>query len=182
MRDKLKTVVLNINTKDTNTILGEKNIALYGTGKIIDRMLGIEYSISPTSFYQINKEQARYLFMKIGKMAGLTGEETVFDLYCGIGSIGLYLAKKAKKVVGVESVNTAVTDAMENAKTNNIENIQFVLGKAEEVSSELVAAHGKPDVVVVDPPRKGCEPELLKSILHMKPNKIIYVFNQYILK
>lgn len=171
----VKTIVLNINTKETNTILGDKSKDLYGTGKITDRMLGVEYSISPNSFYQINKEQTRYLYTKIGKLADLTGEEVVFDLYCGIGSIGLYLAKKAKTVVGVESVPEAIEDAKANAKDNNIENMTFVLGKAEEVSGELVEKYGKPDVVIVDPPRKGCEPELLKSILAMKPKKIIYV-------
>ncbi|MCD6322848.1 MAG: 23S rRNA (uracil(1939)-C(5))-methyltransferase RlmD [Clostridiales bacterium] len=171
----VKTVVLNINTKETNTVLGEQNIALYGTGKITDRMLGVEYTISPNSFYQINKEQTKYMYTKIGKLVDLTGNEIVFDLYCGIGSIGLYLAKKAKTVVGVESVPEAVEDAKENAKNNKIENIEFVLGKAENVSSELVEKHGKPDVVIVDPPRKGCEPELLKTILKMGPEKIIYV-------
>ncbi len=171
----LKTIVVNINLKDTNTILGEKNKALYGLGKITDRMLGIEYSISPNSFYQINKEQTRYLYTKINKMAELTGKETVYDLYCGIGSIGLYLAKRAKKVIGVESVAAAVKDARANAKENGIKNIKFVTGKAEEVSEELIEKHGKPNVVVIDPPRKGCNETLLKSIMNMAPDKIIYV-------
>jgi len=171
----VKTVVLNINTKETNTILGDQNINLYGLGKITDRMLGVEYTISPSSFYQINKEQTKYLYTKISKLADLTGEETIFDLYCGIGSIGLYLADRAKKVVGVESVSEAVVDAQANAKENNLENIEFVLGKAEEVSGELVKKHGKPDIVIIDPPRKGCEPELLQTVLKMSPKKVIYV-------
>ena len=171
----IKSVVHNYNNKETNTILGDRNSALYGDSKITDRMLGIEYTISPKSFYQINKEQTRYLYTKIGKYAGLTGKETVYDLYCGIGSIGLYLAKKANKVVGVESVNAAVKDARANAKNNNILNIKFVTGKAEEVAGELIEKHGKPDIVIVDPPRKGCEPGLLQTIKDMDPKKIIYV-------
>lgn len=171
----IKTIIANINTEETNTILGEKNKALYGTGKITDRMLGIEYSISPNSFYQINKEQTRYLYTKISKMAGLTGKETVYDLYCGIGSIGLYLARKAKKVIGVESVAAAVKDAKANAKVNGIKNLKFVQGKAEEVADELIEKHGKPNVVIVDPPRKGCAEKLLNTIVNMKPKKIIYV-------
>jgi len=171
----IKTVILNINTSGTNKILGDKNQSLYGTGKINDRMLGVEYSISPNSFYQINKEQTRYLYTKINKMAELTGKETVYDLYCGIGSIGLYLAKKAKKVVGVESVSDAVKDARANARDNEIKNIKFVIGKAEEVAGDLIEKHGKPNIVVVDPPRKGCEETLLKSVLDMAPDKIIYV-------
>ncbi|MCK5759371.1 MAG: 23S rRNA (uracil(1939)-C(5))-methyltransferase RlmD [Clostridiales bacterium] len=171
----VKSIVLNINTKETNTILGDKNKDLYGIGKLTDKMLGVEYTVSPNSFYQINKEQTRYLYTKIGKLADLTGEEVVFDLYCGIGSIGLYLAKNAKTVVGVESVPEAVEDAKANAKDNKLENIEFVLGKAEDVSNELVEKYGKPDVVIIDPPRKGCEPELLQTILNMKPEKVIYV-------
>ena len=171
----VKSIVLNINTKETNTILGDKNKDLYGIGKLTDKMLGVEYTVSPNSFYQINKEQTQYLYTKIEKLADLTGEEVVFDLYCGIGSIGLYLAKNAKTVVGVESVPEAVEDAKANAKDNKLENIEFVLGKAEDVSGELVKKYGKPDVVIIDPPRKGCEPELLKTILDMKPEKVIYV-------
>lgn len=171
----IKTVILNINLKDTNTILSKKNIALYGTGKIIDRMFGIEYSISPNSFYQINKEQTKYLYTRIAKLAELTGNEIVYDLYCGIGSIGLYLSKKVKKVVGVEEVPAAVADAINNAKENKINNIIFEEGKAESITGNLVKTHGKPDIVVIDPPRKGCEPELLQSILDIAPQKVIYV-------
>jgi 23S rRNA (uracil1939-C5)-methyltransferase len=141
----------------------------------MDRMLGIEYTISPNSFYQINKEQTRYLYMRIAKMANLKGKEIVYDLYCGIGSIGLYLARRAKKVVGVEAVYSAVRDARANARNNEIKNIKFVHGKAEEVAGELVEKHGKPDLIVVDPPRKGCDENLLGTILNLKPDKVIYV-------
>jgi 23S rRNA (uracil1939-C5)-methyltransferase len=171
----VKSIVVNYNKADTNTILGKNNKALYGNDYITDKLLGMEYKISPNSFYQINKEQARYLYTKISGLAGLTGKETVYDLYCGIGSIGMHLARKAEKVVGVESVRSAVRDARANARHNNVKNIRFVEGKAEEVTDELVEKYGKPDVVVVDPPRKGCDEKLLKSILKMGPDKIIYV-------
>lgn len=171
----LKSIVLNINTKETNTILGDRNKALYGDPHIMDRLLGQEYIISPKSFYQINKEQTRYLYKTIARFAALTGEETVYDLYCGIGSIGLYLAKKAGKVVGVESVGSAIRDARFNAKQNKVKNIKFVHGMAEDVSDSLVEKHGSPDVVIVDPPRKGCEEKLLETVIKMKPKKIIYV-------
>jgi 23S rRNA (uracil1939-C5)-methyltransferase len=171
----IKTIIANINTKETNKILGDRNKILYGTGKILDRMLGIEYTISSNSFYQINKEQTRYLYMRIAKMANLKGKEIVYDLYCGIGSIGLYLARRAKKVVGVEAVYTAVRDARANARHNEIKNIKFVHGKAEKVAGELVEKHGNPDVIVVDPPRKGCDENLLDTIINLKPKKVIYV-------
>ncbi|MBN1624777.1 MAG: 23S rRNA (uracil(1939)-C(5))-methyltransferase RlmD [Clostridia bacterium] len=171
----IKSVVLNINTKETNTILGDKNIALYGDPFIMDRLLGIDYIISPNSFYQVNKEQTKYLYQTIGRLAALTGKEMVYDLYCGVGSIGMYLAKKAGNVIGVESVGSAVKDARINAKNNNLKNIKFELGLAEEVAGELKDKHGKPDVVVVDPPRKGCERVLLDTIIEMGPQKIIYV-------
>jgi 23S rRNA (uracil1939-C5)-methyltransferase len=173
--NSIKSVVLNINTKETNTILGDKNKALYGDPHIMDRLLGLEYIISPNSFYQVNKEQTKYLYQTIGRLAALTGKETVYDLYCGVGSIGMYLAKKAGKVIGVESVGAAVKDARANAKNNNLKNIKFELGLAEEVAGELVDKHGKPDVIVVDPPRKGCERVLLNTIIDMNPQKIIYV-------
>ncbi len=171
----LKSVVLNVNIKDTNVILGDRNIPLYGNPQIIDRLLGIEYVISPNSFYQINKEQTRYLYQTIGRLAALTGRETVYDIYCGVGSIGMYLARKAGKVIGIESVESAVMDGRTNAANNNLSNIVFEEGLAEEITGELVEKHGKADVVVVDPPRKGCEPKLLNTILSMNPNKIIYV-------
>jgi len=171
----LKSVVLNINTKDTNRILGDRNKALYGQPNITDKLLGTEYVISPKSFYQINKEQTRYLYQAVRRLAKLSGEETIFDLYCGIGSIGMYLAKKAKKVVGIESEGSAVRDARITAKNNGIKNIKFVHGKAEEAADKLVAKHGKPNAVVINPPRKGCDEKLLSAVLDMEPDRIIYV-------
>ncbi|MBN2557759.1 MAG: 23S rRNA (uracil(1939)-C(5))-methyltransferase RlmD [Clostridia bacterium] len=171
----VKTVAVNINSRNTNTILGNQNEFLYGNGNITDRMLGFEYIISPNSFYQVNKEQTKVLYMSVMKMAGLTGKETVFDLYCGIGSIGMYLSRKAGKVIGVESVESAIRDARENAVHNKVQNIEFIHAKAEDAAESLVAKHGHPDVVIVDPPRKGCEDNLLESIKKMMPQKIIYV-------
>ncbi|MFO7612747.1 MAG: 23S rRNA (uracil(1939)-C(5))-methyltransferase RlmD, partial [Clostridia bacterium] len=171
----VKTVVVNINERDTNTILGNQNKVIYGDGNITDRMLGFEYVVSPNSFYQVNKEQTKVLYTTIMKMAGLTGNETVFDLYCGIGSIGMYLSKKAKRVIGVESVESAINDARANAIHNKVENIEFVHAKAEDATDDLMTGYGHPDVVIVDPPRKGCEENLLESIKRIKPQKIIYV-------
>lgn len=171
----VKTIVLNTNDKETGVVLGSENVILYGDGEIIDRLRGVEYVISPNSFYQINTEQTKVLYSFIDKFIGLEGSKTVYDLYCGIGSISLHLAKKAKKVIGVESVKTAVDDAIKNAEHNKITNVEFVCGKVEDVAGEMVKKYGRPSVVIVDPPRKGCEREALKAIRMMRPNKIIYV-------
>lgn len=171
----VKSIVQNINVKRTNVILGDRNLTLWGTSTITDYIGEIKFSISPNSFYQVNPAQTKVLYEKALEYAALTGEETVIDAYCGIGTISLFLAQKAKKVYGIEIVEDAVRDARENAKINNITNAEFVSGAAEEVMVEWAKEGIKADVVVVDPPRKGCDEALLNSILAMKPKKVVYV-------
>ncbi len=171
----LKSIIHNINNKNTNVILGQKTITIYGADKITDYIGDLKYTISPHSFWQVNPEQTKILYEKILVYADLKGEETVFDLYCGIGTISLFLAQKAKKVYGVEVIPEAVEDAKANAVLNNIKNVEFYQGEAEEVVPELYKEGIKADIVVVDPPRKGCEAKLLQTIADMQPAKIIYV-------
>ena len=178
MRDKLplvETVVLNINTKKTNRILGQRNTVIYGNGRISERLGDLKFMISPLSFFQINTAQTKILYEKAVEYAGLKGEEVVFDLYSGTGTISLFMAKKARKVYGIEVVRDAIVDAEENARINNIENTEFVLGAAENVVPELYRKGVKADVVVVDPPRKGCALSLLDTIIKMAPKRIIYI-------
>jgi len=168
---------ININTEDTNVILGAETKILFGPGAITDRIGDIIFSISPASFYQVNPVQMKILYDTALSYAGLTGNEVVWDLYCGIGTISLFLARHAKRVYGVEIVPDAVADARANAQANRIENASFYEGAAEEVVPRLIAEDPsvKPDVVVVDPPRKGCEKSLLTTILAMEPACIVYV-------
>jgi len=168
-------IIQNINTKKTNVILGEENKVLWGKDSIIDYIGNIKFRISPMSFYQVNPVQTEVLYNKALEYAGLTGEETVFDIYCGIGTISLFLAQKAKKVVGVEIVPQAVEDAKKNAELNGINNVEFHEGAAEEVIPKLYEQGYQSDVVVVDPPRKGCDEVLLDTIVKMQVEKIIYV-------
>ena len=171
----LKSIILNINNKPGNVVMGSKNITLYGKDAIEDRLGGLTFEISPLSFYQINPTQTLVLYEKAVKYAGLTGEETVFDLYCGIGTISLFAARKAKRVIGVESVPEAVEAARRNAEKNSIANAEFFCGNAEDVVPELYSQGIKADVVIVDPPRKGCDEVLLKTLIEMAPDRIIYV-------
>jgi len=173
--DGLKSVVQNINDRNTNVILGKENTTLYGEDKIVDYIGELKFNISPQSFFQVNPVQTKKLYEKTLEYAGLTGEENVFDIYCGIGSISLFLAKKAKKVVGVEVVEAAINDAEENARINHIYNTEFYAGKAEEVIPKLYEKGLTADVVVVDPPRKGCEEVVLETIVKMEPKRIVYV-------
>ena len=175
-KDGLKSITLNYNEEKTNVILGTELEVLWGTDFITDMIGGITFQISPMSFYQVNIEQTEKLYKKVLEFADLTGKETVWDLYCGIGTISLFLAQKAKKVYGVEIVPAAVQNARENAKRNGIQNVEFFLGASEEVLPEWYEKKKeKIDIIVVDPPRKGCERELLKTIVKMKPEKIVYV-------
>lgn len=173
--NRVKSIMQNINDKNTNVILGEKNIRLYGKGTIKDYIGEFVFNISPNSFFQVNARQTEVLYSKVLEFAGLTGNETVFDLYCGIGSISLFLAKKAKRVYGVEVVKPAVQNAKENAKENGITNAIFYCGKAEEVVPKLYEDGIRADVVVVDPPRSGCDKTLIDTILKMEPKKVVYV-------
>ena len=167
----VKSVCLNVNTKRTNVILGEEVIPLYGEPFITDRIGNLSFRISPLSFYQVNPVQTKKLYDAVREAAALTGKETVLDLYCGIGTIGLYLAPDAEKVIGVEIVPAAVKDAKENAERNGIGNAVFYEGAAEEMTADLPKA----DCIVLDPPRKGCEEKLLTAVLEKAPEKIIYV-------
>jgi len=177
---KLAGVCLNVNKKNTNVILGNKIVLLYGNEYIEDYIGDIKYRISPLSFYQVNPEQTKKLYDLALEYAGLTGKESVWDLYCGIGTISLYLARNAGKVYGVEIVPEAIADAKENARINGITNAEFFVGAAEEVlpafynsneGSEMLT----PDVIVVDPPRKGCDEACLETMIKMSPSRIVYV-------
>ena len=168
-------VVQNINPEPGNRILGMTNRLLWGSGVITDSLDGLAFALSPLSFYQINPEQTRRLYGEALRQAALKGEEQVFDLYCGVGTISLYLARQARSVVGVEIVPEAIEDARENARLNNLTNTEFYAGKAEVVVPELYAKGYRADVVVVDPPRKGCDKLLLGTLLKMAPERIVYV-------
>jgi 23S rRNA (uracil1939-C5)-methyltransferase len=171
----IKSIFLNINTKNTNIILGEENIKIYGSDTITDKIGKYIFNISPLSFFQVNPVQTDVLYEKAIEYAGLTGVETAFDLYCGIGTISLFLSGKAKKVYGVEIVESAILDARKNAEINNVENIKFITGEAEKIIPDLYGKGVKADVVVVDPPRKGCDQELLDTLVKMQPDRIVYV-------
>ena len=167
---------LNINQKNTNVILGETVIPVRGQAYITDQIGGIRYQISPLSFYQVNPVQTEKLYRTALCYAGLTGGETVWELYCGIGTISLFLAQKAGKVCGVEIVPQAVEDARHNAVLNGFENVEFYQGKAEEILPEKYEKEGiRADVLVVDPPRKGCDSDCLETMLRMEPKRIVYV-------
>jgi len=172
---EVKSIYLNVNKKITNTILGDTNKLIYGKEVISDFIGNLEFRISPMSFYQVNPVQTEALYNKALEYAGLTGNETVFDLYCGIGTISLFLSQNAKKVYGVEVVEDAIRDAKENARINGINNAEFFVGKAEEVVPEIYAQGVRADVVVVDPPRKGCDRALLDTLVEMQPQRIVYV-------
>ena len=167
---------LNVNQKNTNVILGEEVIPVRGQTYITDRIGEISYQISPLSFYQVNPAQTEKLYRTALDYAGLTGGETVWELYCGIGTISLFLAQSAGKVYGVEIVPQAVEDARRNAALNGFANVEFYLGKAEEVLPEKYEKDGiRADVMVVDPPRKGCDSACLETMLRMEPRRIVYV-------
>lgn len=173
-------ISLNINREKSNVILGKKIIKLYGAGYIEDYIGDVKFRISPLSFFQVNPTQTEKLYGKVLEYAKLTGKETVWDLYCGIGSISLFLARSAKKVMGVEIVPEAVRDAEINARINGMENVRFLTGAAEDVVPEYFEQHRgeaecAPDVIVVDPPRKGCDQALLKTMVEMAPKRMVYV-------
>ena len=172
----MTSISLNVNQERTNVILGKQLVPLFGPLAIEDRIGENRYRISPLAFYQVNKRQTEVLYRTALKYAGLTGEETVWDLYCGTGTISLFLARKAKMVYGVEIVPEAIENARENAALNGITNAEFFVGKAEEVLPEKYReGTARADVIVVDPPRKGCERELLETIVRMQPERIVYV-------
>ena len=170
-----KTLVQNINTRHTNVILGEKNKTIFGPGSIKDKLGDLSFNISAQSFFQVNSEQAQKLYDTALEYAKLTGKETVVDVYCGTGTITLFLAQKAKNVFGIEIVPSAIRDAKINAKENKIANANFILGDAAKELPNLLGAGVKPDVIVLDPPRAGCEVRVLEAIASVKPKRIVYV-------
>ncbi|MED1202626.1 23S rRNA (uracil(1939)-C(5))-methyltransferase RlmD [Heyndrickxia acidicola] len=171
----VKSIVQNVNSKRTNVIFGDQTKVLWGEEVIYDSIGSIRFAISARSFYQVNPDQTKVLYDKALEYAGLTGNETVIDAYCGIGTISLFLAQKAKKVYGVEIVPEAIEDAKRNAALNGITNVEFEVGEAEQVIPKWYKSGVHADVLVVDPPRKGCDSSLLETILSMKPKKVVYV-------
>ncbi|MBP1930097.1 23S rRNA (uracil(1939)-C(5))-methyltransferase RlmD [Ammoniphilus resinae] len=173
--DGLKSIVVNVNKKNTNVIFGEKTDVIWGEPYIYDYIGETQFAISARSFYQVNPVQTEVLYSKALEYAGLTGSETVIDAYCGIGTISLFLAQKARKVYGVEIVPDAIADAKRNARLNHMDNVEFAVGEAERVIPWWYAQGIRADVVVVDPPRKGCDETLLETLIAMKPERIVYV-------
>lgn len=172
----MTSIVINVNTEKTNRILGDTCRTIWGSDTITDYIGDVKYQISPLSFFQVNPEQTEKLYRKALEYADLNGDETVWDLYCGIGTISLFLAQKAKKVMGVEIIPEAIEDAGKNAEINGITNAEFFVGKAEEVLPREYGKNGVyADVIVVDPPRKGCDIVALNTMLKMSPKKIVYV-------
>ena len=169
------TLVLNVNTKQGNTILGAENLILYGKGYIEDTLCGLAFRLSPHSFYQVNHHQAQRLYEAAIAQAEITKDDTVLDLYCGVGTITLCMAKAAGRVIGVEVVEQAVLDARENAKRNGIENAEFFCGDAGKAALELERQGIRPDVAVVDPPRKGLNADTIEALSRMSPRRIVYV-------
>ncbi len=173
---KVKTIVKNINRKDTNVILGQENISVYGEGYIKDELGDYVFRISPLSFYQVNPVQAETLYQIGVEAAKITKKDTVFDLYCGIGTISLFMSKFAKKVYGVEIVKEAINMANENAKLNQVKNVEFLVGDVEEVLEDLIYGHKViPDVVMVDPPRKGLDGKCIEYLLAIRPKRLVYI-------
>ncbi len=178
LKDEIKglmSVILNVNTKNTNVVLGDECITLYGNDYITDELCGLKFNISPLSFYQVNHDAAELLYGKAKEYAGLTGEETLIDLYCGTGTIGLTMARSAKQLIGVEIVEQAVENAKKNAELNGIDNARFICGDASRAAEILLNEGIKPDVVILDPPRKGCDAQLLETVAKMQPERVVYV-------
>lgn len=175
-QQRIESIMINVNREKTNVILGQESVLLWGRAYIEDFIGAIKYQISPLSFYQVNPLQTKVLYDLALEYANLTGSETVWDLYCGIGTISLFLAQKAKKVYGVEIVPQAIDDARNNAKINGIQNVEFYVGKAEDVLPEKYQQEKiYAQVIVVDPPRKGCDESLLATMVQMQPERIVYV-------
>ncbi len=173
---EIKTIVKNLNNKNTNVILGKTNKIIFGDGYITDSLLGKKFKISNMSFYQVNPIQTEKLYAKAIEYAKLTGKETVFDLYCGIGTIGICGADKVGKLMGIETIPEAIENARENALLNEVKNAEFLVGNVEETLPKWIKQRNiKADVVWIDPPRKGCEKTALESLLQIEPKRIVYV-------
>lgn len=172
---ELKSLFINCNREDTNVVLGKKNRLVWGEETLIDTLCGLEFTISPLSFFQVNHDQTERLYGLAAEFAGLTGNETLLDLYCGAGTIGLSMVHQAKQLIGVEIVEPAVEDAKRNAARNHIENSEFLCMDAPQAALQLEKRGIQPDVVIVDPPRKGCGEGLPETIARMAPERIVYV-------
>lgn len=172
---ELRSLVLNVNTRKSSVVLGDENILLWGREYIRDYIGSLEFQISPLSFFQVNPIQTEKLYEKALEYAGLTGKELVLDAYCGIGTISLFFARKADKVIGVELVDQAIRDAKHNAALNRIRNVDFIAGAVEQVVPQLLEQGIQPDIVVLDPPRKGCDETVLDAIVKSGPSRIVYV-------
>jgi len=168
----VKSIYINHNLTETNQIMGEKNSLIFGKEKIMDYIGCYSFEISPLSFFQVNSGQTEVLYDKIREFAALTGNETVFDFYCGTGTISIYLSQGAGRVIGIEAVEEAVKDAKNNMQINRVKNVRFVCGRVEHVIGEI---NERADVVIVDPPRKGCKKEVLDAMLRINPSRIVYV-------
>ena len=175
LHPQITSVLLNINDRSDNVILGEEEILLAGRAYIEDQMEGLSFHISAKSFYQVNPSQTRVLYQTALEACGLSGTETVLDLYCGVGTISLFLARHAKKVVGIEIVEPAIRNAKENARRNGITNVEFICSDAAAYARTVVQEGIHPDVICVDPPRKGCAKSVLEDIVRMAPKRIVYV-------
>lgn len=171
----VKTIIMNVNKKDTNVILGNENKTLFGDGKIADVMCKNSVKLSPYSFYQVNTAQAERLYAIAAEYADLSGTESVLDLYCGVGTIGLSMAGNAGKILGVEVIAEAIENARENARASGIANAEFICGDAGEAAERLVKSGETPDVIIVDPPRKGCDEKTLAAVLAMAPKRVVMI-------
>ena len=168
-------VVLSVNREKTNVILGKTYRTLWGQDYLEDTLCGLEFRLSVPSFYQVNREQAEVLYGRALAFAGLTGRETVVDLYCGIGTITLVMARQAGRAIGAEVIPAAVEDAQANARRNGVENAEFLCADAGQAAQELARRGLRPDVICVDPPRKGISPEVVEAIVQMAPQRVVYV-------
>ncbi len=175
LHPEITTVVRNINNTDKGLMLGDESETLFGDGTITDTVCGLNFRISPKSFFQVNRVQTEVLYRKAVEFARLKGNERVLDAYCGTGTIGMIMARHAKEVVGVESNRDAVRDAIANAQANGIHNIRFVAADAGQYMDRLTVDDGRIDVVITDPPRAGCSPKFLKSLIALAPERVVYV-------
>ena len=168
-------VILNVNTEKTNVLLGKSCRTLWGSDSMTDTLCGLSFSISPLSFYQVNRQGAQRLYGIAAEFAELKGDETLLDLYCGAGTIGLSMAKSVKNLIGVEVIPAAIENAKHNANQNGIENARFICGDAADAAKLLAEEGLRPDVIVLDPPRKGCAQELIETVVEMAPERVVYV-------
>jgi len=173
--DNITSVCLSIHKKAGNSVLGDRFVTIFGSDTIEDVLCGLRFRLSPRSFYQVNRDQAEQLYEAAIRQAGLSGTETALDLYCGTGTISLVMARHAKKVIGVEIIPAAIRDAKENARRNGIDNAEFLCADASEAAKRFAEQGIRPDVILVDPPRKGLDPQVIDAMVQMAPEKIVYV-------